>query len=107
MGNKLYVGRVAHYHGIVHMEALVIIAHRFGRIVHGNADDLQALSAILVLQFDETRYLLAAWITPGRPEIQENYSSPVIGELEMSTPQIRQREIGSQRKLRTRSRPFA
>src|SRR5437588_11689540 len=67
----------AHYDRVVHLEALVEVAYRFRSIIHGNADDLQALRAIFVLQFAEMRNLVAARIAPGCPEIQQDDLAPI------------------------------
>jgi len=40
---------IAHHNRIIHLEALIEVAYRFRSIIHGNADDLQALVAVFVL----------------------------------------------------------
>ena len=79
---KLTGFRGAHHHRVIHFELLVEVAHRFGSIIHGNADDLQALAAVLVLQFDEMRNLVPAGRAPGCPEIHKNHLAPIGGEIE-------------------------
>src|SRR5579864_2286536 len=79
---KLSRFRIAHHHRIIHLEALVELAHGFWSVIHGNADDLQALAAILILQFNEMRDLVAAGIAPGCPEIQENDFASIRGETQ-------------------------
>ena len=60
---------IAHHHWVVHFEALVEIKHRFWSVVHRNANDLQALAALLVLEFDEMWNLIPARIAPRCPEV--------------------------------------
>src|ERR1019366_9175611 len=69
--------RIAHHNRVVHLEALVELAYRFRSVIHRNADDLQALVTVLVLQFDEMRDLLPAGIAPGCPEVQKDDLAPI------------------------------
>src|ERR1019366_3319122 len=91
--------RVAHANRIVHVEALVEVADRGRPVVHGNADDLQALVSIFVLQFHKTRNFVPAGVTPGCPEVEENYFALVGGEIERSSRQFGKREFRSERML--------
>lgn len=76
---------IAHDYGIIHFQRLIENKRWLGAIVHGNANDLQTLIAILILQIDEMRNFLPARNTPGGPEIEKNYFSPVGGEIEFAT----------------------
>jgi len=64
--------RIAHDNRIIHLVLLIESAYRLRSVIHGNADDLQTLCAILILYLDKMRNLLAARLAPGCPEIQQN-----------------------------------
>lgn len=68
---------IAHHNRVVHFEVLVEIAHRFRSIIHGNANDLQALAAVLILEFDEMWNLVPAWIAPSCPKVQKDDLAPI------------------------------
>ena len=68
---------IAHHNRVIHFEALIEVAYSFRPIIHGNADDLQALLAVLILEVDEMWNLVPARIAPGRPEIQKNDLAPI------------------------------
>src|ERR1019366_10307346 len=91
--------RVAHGNRIVHVEALVEVADRGRPVVHGNANDLQTLVPVFVLQFDEMWDFLPARVIPGCPEVEENYFAAVGGEIERLSRQFGKREFRSQRML--------
>ena len=94
---KLTSLRIAHGNRIVHVETLVVFADGFRFVVHGNADDLQPLIPILVLQFHKMRNFFPARFTPGCPEIEENYFAPVSREIDCLSRQTGKRKFGSER----------
>ena len=96
---KLASRGVAHHYWIVHSEMLIEVADRFRAIVHGNADNLQALISILVLQFHKMRDFFPAGIAPGCPEVQQNHLAPIVRKTQLLSTQLRKGEVGSQRVL--------
>lgn len=68
--------------GIVDAE---LAAERFdgaGVVIHGHADDLQSLIAVLGLPLDEVGDFLAAGRAPGGKEIEQDDFAGVIGKAE-------------------------
>ena len=96
---KLASRGVTHDDRIVHVETLVELADGFRTIVHGNANNLQALSTILILQFHKVRDLFPAGGTPGCPEVQENQLAPVVGKMKLLSVQLGKGEVRSERVL--------
>jgi len=88
---------IAHHHGVIHFEAPVEVEDRFWSVIHGNADDLQAPAAVLILQFDEMRDLVPARIAPRCPKVQQYDLAPRGGKSESLSRQVGKREIGRQR----------
>lgn len=86
---------IAHYYRIIHLELLVEVEDGFRTIVHGNANNLQALISILVLQFHKMRDLFPAGIAPGCPEVQQNHTTPVVRKMELLSTQLRKRKVRS------------
>src|SRR5579863_1112217 len=68
---------IAQHNWVVHFEARVEITHRFRSIVHGNANNLQALATVFILEFDELWNLVPARIAPGCPEVQKDDLAPI------------------------------
>ncbi len=91
--------RVAHANRIVHVEALVEVADRGRPVVHGNANNLKTLIPVFILQFHEMWDFFPARVTPGCPEVEENYFAPIGGEIERLSRQFGKREFRSQRML--------
>ena len=85
--------RGAHYDGIVHVKLLVESAGRVGTVVHGDADNLQSLVAILLLQFGEMRSLDAAGLAPASPKIEKNQFAAIGRQPQIRPIQLRQGEI--------------
>ena len=69
--------RSSHDDGVVHMELLIESADWIGAVIHRDADDLQTLAPVLLLQIDEVRRLFAAGDAPGGPEIQQDDLAPI------------------------------
>ena len=63
-------------------------------IVHGHAQNHQAIPAILLLQIDKPRHLDLARRTPGRPEVQQHGLAPKVRKLYPSAIQCGQLEVG-------------
>src|SRR5208337_1903625 len=82
---------IAHGNRIVHVKSLVELADRGRSVIHGNANDLQALMPIFVLQFDEMRNFLPTRVAPGCPEVEENHFAAVGGEIERLSGQFGKR----------------
>ena len=59
------------------LELLVEGASRVGTVVHGETDNLQALVAIFLLQFDEMRRLDTAGLAPTRPKVEKNHFAAI------------------------------
>src|SRR3954447_11881084 len=64
--------RISHHDGIVDLELLCKRAHRIDRVIHRDANDLQALASVLLLKFDKVRNFFAARLAPRRPEVQQD-----------------------------------
>jgi hypothetical protein len=64
-------------HGVIHFQLLIEDTHGAGLIVEGNADDLQTLLTVSVLQIHETWNFPSAGRTPSCPEVEQNYLAPV------------------------------
>src|SRR5262249_40206942 len=63
-------------------------------VVHGNADNLQPLGSVLLLQFDKPGHLDLAGTAPGRPEVQQDRLSFVAAELNVLALEGFESEIG-------------
>ena len=85
--------RCPHYDRIVHVELLGERADGVGAVVHGDADDPQALVAVPLLQVYEVRDFLATGIAPGRPEIEQNDFAPIGGKAKIVSVELRKGEI--------------
>ncbi len=90
---------VAHYDRVIHFELLVEGGDGVRGVVHGDADDLEALRAVLVLQVDEVRDFGATGFAPGGPEIEENYLASVVREFEWRAGELGECEVGSRARL--------
>ncbi len=90
---------IAHYYRIIQLELLVEVADGFRTIVHGNANNLQALILIFILQFHKMRDFFPAGIAPGCPEVQQNHLAPIVRKTQLLSTQLRKGEVGSQRVL--------
>ncbi len=66
-------------------------------IIHGDADDLQSLRSVLVLQFDEPRHFDFARTAPGGPEIQQHGLTAQVGQAHALAVERFQSEIGRSR----------
>src|SRR5262249_44732463 len=64
------------------------------RIVHSDAEDLQALRAVLFLQIYKPGHLDLAGLAPGRPEVEQDGLAVKIGKFERLSIKRGQREIG-------------
>ena len=91
--------RVAHDDRIVDFEFTNEGRDGVGGVVHGDADDLQALRAVLVLQLDEEGSFFAAGRAPGRPEVEQNYFSAIVGERERFAGELLESEVGCETML--------
>jgi len=69
--------RSSHDDGVVHVELLIERADRVGAVIHRDADDLQALAAVFLLQIDKMRYFFTTRNAPGCPEIQQDDLAPI------------------------------
>ena len=87
---------VAHDDRVVHFELLVETGDGVGSVVHGDADDLESLIAILVLETDEERRFYATRLAPCRPEVEEHDLSAIVGELERRAGKLRESEVGGE-----------
>jgi len=76
---------VAHDDRVIHFELLGEGGDGVGGVVHGDADDLESLRGVFVLQVDEVWDLGAARFAPGGPEIEEDDFAAVVGEFEGRT----------------------
>ncbi len=63
-------------------------------VIHGHAQNHQAILAVLLLQVDKPRHLDLAGRTPRGPEIQQHGFAPEVGKLHSSSIQPGQVEIG-------------
>src|SRR6185437_14173736 len=84
--------RVIHAHFLGELRDLI-----FAGIIHRDAEDLQALRPVLLLQFHEPRHLQPAWCTPGGPEIQQHRLAPKVGQMHGLAVQRLQGKIGRRR----------
>lgn len=95
--------RVAHDYRVVHFELFVEGGDGVRGIVHGNAEDLEASGAVVILELDEVGDFGAAGFAPCGPEIEEDDFAVVVGEFERrASGRLRQGEIGSGFQLRGR-----
>lgn len=85
--------RVAHHDRIVHVHLLIKRTHGIGTVVHRDADDLQALAAVLLLHLDEVGNFFAAWHAPCRPEIQQHDLASIRRKAELLSIRLRESEI--------------
>src|SRR5208337_5267795 len=77
-------GLFAEQDGVVDTHLLRELGDVFSAgIVHGYADDLEALRAVFFLQLDEPRHLDFAGLAICRPEIEQNGLAAEVGELEV------------------------
>ena len=71
--------------GIVHAHILGEFADVFlAGVIHGDADDLQSLRAVLFLQVDEPGHFDFAGAAPGRPEVEQHGLAAKVGEAQWS-----------------------
>src|SRR5208283_1938066 len=83
--------------GVVDAQFLRELSDVFGAgVVHGHADDLKALRAVLLLQLDKPGHLDLARAAIGRPEIEQNGLAAKVGELEVLAIERRQFEVRRQ-----------
>src|ERR1051326_8166214 len=94
---------IAWHHGIVHLVLAIEIAQLTGVIFHGEADYLQSLVMIFLLQRDELRNFLRARRTPSRPEIYQHHFAPVIRRMQSGAVQINYGKVRSGAKSGNRS----
>ena len=64
-----------------------------GVVVHGDADDLQPLRAVLPLPRGEDRHLHLARRAPGGPEVEQNHLAAEAGERERLAAEVFEREV--------------
>ena len=62
-------------------------------IIHGDADDLQSLAAVALLQLDEPGNLLLAGRAPGGPEVEHHGLAAQIAELHGVSLEIGEHEV--------------
>jgi len=80
---------------IIHFELLLKLANGRLAVVHGNAEDLQTLRGVLVLQLNEVGNFLLAGFAPGGPEIQHDDFAAVVRQAEVAAGEIGERKVGS------------
>jgi len=86
-------------HGVIHFELLIKGTHGARLIVEGNADDLQTLFTVSVLQIHESWNFRSAWRTPSCPEVEQNYPASMRGEIQLLTIQTGKREFRCERMI--------
>src|SRR5665213_3389019 len=57
---------------------------RIAALIHCNAHDRQSLGGVLARDGGETRHLLAAWLAPRCPIVDQHHLPPMIGELPLA-----------------------
>ena len=84
---------VAEGDGVIQSVLLVELAHRLGVVVHGDADYLEALRAVLVLHFGKVGNFFAAGSAPSRPEIEQHHFASIVGERKLAALEIGDGEV--------------
>ena len=76
---------------------------RFDRLpsvlIHGNANDLEALALILLLEFDEPGDFEGTGTAPGRPEIEHHDLASQVTEFQRIPVRVLERKIRSRLSL--------
>jgi hypothetical protein len=85
---------VAHRYRVIQFIFLICDAHWSLLIIHGNADDLQPPSAILLLSSNKARNFGETRCAPRRPKVQQNHFAAIVRQIHPSMVQIHSRKIG-------------
>jgi hypothetical protein len=86
-------GFIAHGHGVVQLEALDEATRRGGGVIHGDADYLEPLQAILPLPYREDWHLHLARRAPGSPEVEQHHLAAVASEANRLAVEVLEREV--------------
>ena len=83
--------------GVEHGESIVVLVdkwlHRIVVHIRAQRQYPQARIGVLAMEGFYMGQLFYTGATPGRPEIDQHYLSPIIGEADLGTVQSRQRKI--------------
>ena len=79
---------IAHGHRIIWLQFSIGSADQRGVVVHGDADDLQALRTVLPLPLGEARHFNLAGGTPCGPEVEQDNLPAQTAEVNLLPVQV-------------------